>query len=84
MKKLFEFEQEQVTGGNIELLSKATFNPNLGVKHLGTRRKDSICADQPGRGIQTGPRQPCGDGFRPDADWLIQPGLGESSQSTGM
>ena len=82
MKKLFE--QEQVTGGTIELLFKANFNPNLGAKHSGTKQKDSICASQPGRGIQTGPRQPCRDGFRPDADWLSQPGLGESSQSTGM
>ena len=82
MKKLFE--QDQVTGGNIELLSKANFNLNPGVTRSRTSQKESICAGQPGRGIQTGPRQPCGDGFRPESDWLSQPGLGGTNQSTGV
>ena len=88
IRKLFENASPNTTGGTIELLLEANtevsnfnFNLNPATNKIGTRQKELICVGQPGRGVQTRPREACGLLFRPRPDWPSQPGLGRTSQS---
>ena len=84
--KLFEPSSTSTTGGNIELLlqsSNKDNNLNLSGYQLTRREDKTLCVDQPVRGTQTGPRDPCGWHFRPPADWPSQPAKEGCSQSSG-
>jgi hypothetical protein len=86
LRKLFENPSspgKQLTRGSIELLLQSTLDTNpliLGANHTSTEHTDDICADQPEDWTETGPRQTCGEEFRPEPDWSIQTRLGLDSQ----
>ena len=91
IRKLFENASQTTTEGTIELLLeantgaanfnfKSNFNLNPATEGSRTRQNELICVDQPGRGLQTRPREACGGTFRPGPDWPSQPGLGGTSQ----
>ena len=91
IRKLFENASQTTTEGTIELLLeantgaanfnfKSNFNLNPATEGSRTRQNELICVDQPGRELQTRPREACGGTFQPGPDWPSQPGLGGTSQ----
>ena len=78
LRKLFENPSspgKQLTRGSIELLLQSTLDTNpliLEPNQTSTEHTDDICADQPDDWKWTGPRQICGEEFRPEPDWTIQ------------
>ena len=89
LRKLFEKENPSSPGktrGSIELLLQSTLdiNPfNLEANHTGTKQTQDIRVIQSRGGIGTGPRQPCGEEFRPECDWPSQASLRLGNQSSG-
>ena len=89
LRKLFEKENPSSPGktrGSIELLLQSTLDINLfnlEANHTGTKQTQDIRVIQSRGGIGTGPRQPCGEEFRPECDWPSQASLRLGNQSSG-
>ena len=84
LKKLFEAASSSPTRGLIELQLQSSWvlNPaNPGTTTGCARQRLEICVDQPGVGLQTGPRQTCDLRIQLGHDWTDQAGLGLGDQS---
>ena len=83
IRKMFENSTRPTSGGLVGLRQQTQINFNLPQREFVTRQKTKICADQPGGGLGTGPREPCGRKVRPNSDWISQPEVGRASQPDG-
>jgi hypothetical protein len=85
-RKMFEKPSspaKKITRGSMELLLQSTLDYNqliLGANHTSEEHSRNT-ASQSDERLGTGPRQACGEGFRPEPDWSIRARVRLDSQS---